>query len=323
MVKMNRLAVYFALCFVATASIAAAQETFAQKLGWDADDRVLILHVDDAGMSYDSNIGTIRAVDDGVATSFSVMMPCPWVPDIVEWIKANPNHDGGLHLTLTAEWDRYRWEPLAGIGTVPGLVDSEGCLWSNVEQVVANATPDEVEQEIRAQLKRARDMGFDPTHLDSHMGTLFATDPFMERYIKVGIEENIPIMFPGGHNFYAQQQYGDRARDQAWEMAKIIWEAGLPVLDDLHNTSYDWKTEDKTENYIEAVRGLKPGVTMMIMHCTQPTEVFDKISSSGSTRLGDLNAMLDPKLKQAIEDEGVILTTWRELKERRDRVGKD
>ncbi len=292
--------------------------TYAEKLGWPKGTRALILHVDDVGMSYDTELGTIEAIEKGVANSLSVMMPTPWVPHAVEWIKsARP--DAGLHLTLTSEWKSYRWGPVAGKPAVPGLVDPEGALWPNVASVVKNATADEVEREIRAQLDRARTMGFEPTHMDSHMGTLFANDAFLARYIKVGIEQKIPIMFPGGHNFYISQSNPGRDAE-ARELGRRIWAGGLPVLDDLHNNSYDWKTEDKVDRYIDAVRGLKPGVTMMIMHCTRPTEVFAQISNSGTTRLGDLKAMLDPRLRKALADERIVLTTWRELMERRKGV---
>lgn len=328
----------FAACTAGAVSTAAQEDadtrTYAEKLGWNAGDRVLILHVDDAGMSHDSNVGTIRAVEEGAANSFSVMMPCPWVPEIVNYIKKHPEADAGLHLTLTSEWDIYRWEPLAGKAAVPGLVDSEGAMWRSVEEVVANSNADEIEAEIRAQLDRAMSMGFQPTHLDSHMGTLFAHASFMQRYIKVGAEHGIPIMFPGGHGHYAFQQYRGQ-EPMARSIGRQVWEAGLPVLDDLHNTSYNWGYADeggkyskdaasdenyKVGDYIEAIRGLKPGVTMMIMHCTQPSETFPHISESGPTRLGDLNAMLDPRLKQVIEDEGIILTTFRELMQRRKQV---
>jgi hypothetical protein len=309
-----------ALLAVFTAAAQQPEPTYAEKLGWPEGTRALITHVDDAGMSYDSDLGTIEAIEKGVATSVSVMMPCPWVPHIVKWIKKT-KADAGLHLTLTSEWDDYRWGPVAGKLAVPGLVDADGALWDNVPLVVEHATADEVEKEIRAQLDRARTMGFEPTHLDSHMGTLFANDAFMERYIKVGIENRIPVMFPGGHNFFIAQDNPQRVA-KARETGKMLWDAGLPVLDDLHNRSYDWKTEDKTDQYIDAVHNLKPGVTMMIMHCTRPTEVFDKISSSGTLRLGDLKAMLDPRLRKAIEDERIVLTTWRELMERRQAAGK-
>lgn len=315
---------------IAAGSTAQEQDdtTFAEKLGWKKGDRVLILHVDDAGMSHDSNVGTIEAIEKGVANSTSVMMPCGWVPEIVNYIKKHPDVDAGLHLTLTAEWDVFRWGPLAGKSQTPGLVDPEGCLWRTVIEVVKNASADEVEAEIRAQLDRARTMGFEPTHLDSHMGTLFATPAFMQRYIKVGVENGIPIMFPGGHNhFVAQTNPGQMGMARA--AGKQIWAAGLPVLDDLHNFSYDWLDDEKNpekdgnykiSRYIDAIREIKPGVTMMIMHCTRPSENFPHISDSGPTRLGDLEAMLDPALKKAIEEEGIILTTWRELKVRRDKV---
>ena len=95
----------------------------------------------------------------GVATSFAIMMPCPWVPEIARYVKAHPDVDAGLHLTLTSEWELYRWGPVAGRGAVPGLTDPEGCLPRNVAAVVARAKPDEIEREIRAQWERAESIG--------------------------------------------------------------------------------------------------------------------------------------------------------------------
>jgi predicted glycoside hydrolase/deacetylase ChbG (UPF0249 family) len=320
MTRRSILSLIAVVCLVSASGAAQQDMTYAEKLGWPKGTRALILHVDDVGMSYDTEVGTIEAIEKGIANSLSVMMPTPWVPHAVEWIKTS-RADAGLHLTLTSEWKSYRWGPLAGKPAVPGLVDPQGALWPNVASVVKNATADEVEREIRAQLDRARTMGFEPTHLDSHMGTLFATEAFRERYIKIGIEQQIPVMFPGGHNFYQSQDSTDSAAlAQAREIGKRIWAGGLPVLDDLHNKSYGWKTDEKVDQYIDAVRGLKPGVTMMIMHCTRPTEVFDKISTSGPLRFGDLKAMIDPRLRKAVEDEHIVLTTWRELMERRKKV---
>ncbi|HLY72182.1 MAG TPA: polysaccharide deacetylase family protein [Puia sp.] len=310
--------------------------TYAEKLGFPKGARVLVLHVDDMGMSFDSDQGGIAALTTGASTSCSVMMPCPWVPGFIHWLKDHPNIDAGLHLTLTSEWKDYRWGPLAGKSAVPGLVDKEGDLWPSVESVVQHATADEVEKEIRAQLDRARSMGFEPTHLDTHMGTLFGTPSFTERYIKVGIENHIPIMFPAGHDVLIQRQmhFPEAYLQQIRKAGKMLWDAGLPVLDDLENNSYDWKIPDeiknddaklqqyKTKKYIEAIRSLKPGVTMMLMHCTATTEVFQHISDSGPVRKGDMLAMLDPNFKKALQDENIILTTWRELKERRIKAGK-
>ena len=301
----------------AETEVSAAEQTYAERLGFPKGTRAVILHVDDAGMSHDSNVGTWRAIEEGAANSVSIMMPCPWVPEFAKWVRENPEVDAGLHLTLTSEWDHLRWPPLAGKPVVPGLTDEQGCLWDNVPLVIENATPDEVEIEIRAQIERARNLGFEPTHLDSHMGTLFSHIPFMERYIKVGIEEQIPVMFPAGHNTFVGRN-PSRRTEEFLAFGKQIWAGGLPVLDDLHSSSYDWKMEDKVDKYVDVIRNLKPGVTMVIMHCTQTFENFDKISSSGTLRRGDLKAMLDPEIMRVIEEEGVVLTTFRELKQMRD-----
>ncbi|WP_254412926.1 polysaccharide deacetylase family protein [Dyadobacter diqingensis] len=310
------------------------EPTYAEKLGYPKGKKVLIIHVDDVGMSYESNQGAIRAIKEGVANSLSVMMPCGWVPGFVHYLKENPDIDAGLHLTLTSEWKDYRWGPLAGKNQVKGLVDSEGAMWRGVSDVVKNASPDEVEKEIRAQLDRARTMGFTPTHLDSHMGTLFATPEFLQRYLKVGMEEKIPVMFPGGHNTVVQQQEKIIADQLAMTqmVGKQLWNAGLPVLDDLENSSYGWKGPEsgdksekalqkyKTEKYINAIKNIKPGLTMVIMHCTIHTEVFPKISDSYPTREGDFLAMIDPELRKYIEKEGIVLTTWREAMQRRQKI---
>ena len=322
------------LAFSSATKAQTSEATFAEKLGFPKGKKVIIMHVDDVGMSYESNQGAIKAIKEGVATSLSVMMPCGWVPGFVHYLKENPNIDAGLHLTLTSEWNDYRWGPLAGKPAVKGLVDSEGAMWSSVANVVKNASADEVETEIKAQLERARAMGFQPTHLDSHMGTLFATDDFLGRYLKLGMTEKIPVMFPGGHNTIVQKQekvVGDRLA-MTRMVGKQLWDAGLPVLDDLENSSYGWKGPEngdkskealqkyKTAKYIQALKNLQPGLTMVIIHCTQNSEIFPHISDSWPTRQGDLMAMIDPELKKYIEKEGIILTTWREVMTRRQNV---
>ncbi|MDF9796639.1 putative glycoside hydrolase/deacetylase ChbG (UPF0249 family) [Catalinimonas alkaloidigena] len=336
-------------------SLKAEAQTYAEKLGWEAGQKLLIMHVDDAGMSYDSNQGAIQAMEKGIANSVSIMMPCPWAASFVKYAKDHPETDAGLHLTLTSEWKDYRWHPLSGIPAVPGLVDGEGAMWHTVEQVATHASPDEVEQEIRQQVERALRLGYRPTHLDSHMGTLFATEEFIRRYVKVGVDYDIPVMIPGGHNTLLRQGYREQgirrlreagkykegmevplpeAVSKAETVGEMVWKAGLPVLDDLHTISGDWalpegkeKNEQnihelKVQKFKELFENMRPGVTMVIVHCTDPTEVFPKISGSGLSRKGDLLAMMDPRLKQYLKDNNIQLTTWRELKSRRGRLNK-
>ena len=247
----------------------------------------------------DTELGTIEAIEKGVANSLSVMMPTPWVPHAVEWIKAT-RADAGLHLTLTSEWKLYRWGPLAGKPAVPGLVDPQGALWPNVASVVKNATPDEVEREIRAQLDRARTMGFEPTHFDSHMGTLFATpEPSSSATSRSGSSSRSRSCSPAGTTsiWRRARRRAPRARARS---ASGSGPAGCPCSTTSTTTATAGRPKTRWTCYIDAVRGLKPGVTMMIMHCTRPTEVFAQISSSGTVRLGDLKAMLDPRLRKAL-----------------------
>lgn len=326
--------------------------TYAEKLGFPKGKKVVIFHVDDAGMSFESNQGAFQAIQQGVASSCSVMMPCPWAGTFLRESKALPQIDIGLHLVLTSEWKTYRWEPLAGQNIVPGLVDPEGSFWPSVEEVVSNATAEEVYLELKAQIDRALLFGIQPSHLDSHMGTLFANPDFLESYIKVGIEYQIPIMFPGGNNKLITENFQEPIIKQlkkegkyqegmklpapdillaAQEMGKKIWDLGFPVLDDLHKNSGDWKpnkspysqeelSQFKVIKFMEVLDKMEPGLAMIIVHCSENTENFQHFSSSEKSRQADLEAMLSPELKAYIEEEKIILTTWKEVMERRKKI---
>jgi predicted glycoside hydrolase/deacetylase ChbG (UPF0249 family) len=309
------------MAWMVAATVQVCAESYAEKLGWKKDDIVVILHVDDAGMSHGSNLGVMQSITEGVATSFSIMMPCPWVPELMEWIKQNPTVDAGLHLTMTSEWKKYRWGPLAGKAAVPGLVDEQGCMWHSVPQVVANASPDEIEKEIRAQIERAETLGLEITHLDSHMGTLFARADFFERFLKVGIEKQIPILAVGGHMTHTRVENG-AAATALKPLASKIWAAGLPVIDDLHTSVTSWKPDVKKEKFMKLIRELKPGITEILFHCSVMTEELPLITGSAASRHADTQLMKDPELKALLKERNIQLTTWRELKIRRDEAGK-
>ncbi len=309
------------LSTVTFAPVSNRAESYAEKLGWKKDDIVLILHVDDAGMSHGSNLGVMQSVEQGVATSFSIMMPCPWVPELVNWIKKNPTVDAGLHLTLTSEWEQYRWGPLAGKPAVPGLVDAQGCLWHSVQQVCASASPDEIEKEIRAQIERAEKLGIEITHLDSHMGTLFARADYFERFLKVGIEKQIPILAVGGHMTHTMVENGEAAK-ALLPLAAKIWAAGLPLIDDLHTSVTSWKPAEKKERFLKLIRELKPGITEVLFHASVMTEELPLITGSAASRDSDTKLLKDPELKALLKERNIHLTSWRELKARRASAGK-
>ncbi|NIA13874.1 MAG: ChbG/HpnK family deacetylase [Nitrospiraceae bacterium] len=317
----RRWTVVLAVLVSLTVVFAANAQTYAERLGWGALDRVVIFHVDDVGMCHGANMGAIEAMTDGVATSASVMFPCSWVSGLAVELESHPGLDVGIHLTLTSEWLRYRWGPLAGKNQVPNLVDPHGCLWPTVEEVITHANAIDVEKEVRAQIERCLAVGITPTHLDSHMGTLFATSDFRQVFLDVGVELGIPILAPGGHLQHVLVENGHLA-DAAIELSQQAWDAGLPAIDDLCTGLSSSDPAVTKANVINFLDTMLPGITEVILHCTRPSGNFPNISASGASRLADTLAMIDPDVRQFIEDEGIILTTWRELKERRDAVTK-
>jgi predicted glycoside hydrolase/deacetylase ChbG (UPF0249 family) len=310
------------ILFAAVASLSAMAEeaTYAERLGWPEGSRVLILHADDLGLSLASNEASIATIEAGPVTSVSIMMVCPWVPHFVDWLREHPKVDAGLHLTMTSEWGPFRWAPAAGRNAVPGLVDPRGYMHDSVRDVVKHATPDEVEKEIRAQIAQAERLGINVTHIDSHMGALYASPAFFERYMKVAIEKGLPFLIAGGHLTKARENEGDDVVDALQQVVPVVWEAGLPVLDDIDTSTYAWDGLDKTGRFVEAIRTLKPGVTWLNVHPTMPTHEAKIITGNREKLFGDYHGLVDPKVMAALNEEGIILTTWKELKERRANV---
>jgi predicted glycoside hydrolase/deacetylase ChbG (UPF0249 family) len=166
-----------------------------EQLGFAAGTKVAVVHADDIGMSHAANVGAFAALDSGPATCGSVMVPCPWSHEAAEMAQARPDVDLGVHLTLNAEFDGYRWGPVAGRTTVPSLVDEAGHLFRTSRETVKFGSVEDVRTELRAQVDAALAMGIDVTHLDSHMGTVFHPK-FFEIYLELGREYQLPLFLP-------------------------------------------------------------------------------------------------------------------------------
>src|SRR5260370_19426989 len=147
----------------------SATKTLAERLGYPRDAKLLVVHADDLGAAHSINRAAIKALQSGLVSSASIMIPCPWLPEIAAYARAHPEADLGLHLTLTSEWSLYRWSPVLGRERVPSLLDSSGYLYPLESEATAQMDIKEVEAEIRAQIAPARALGIQPTHLDSHM----------------------------------------------------------------------------------------------------------------------------------------------------------
>jgi predicted glycoside hydrolase/deacetylase ChbG (UPF0249 family) len=152
-------------------------QSLNSRLGYPDDAKLLIIHADDLAVSHSENRASFEAMKMGSVNSGSIMVPCPWLHEVAAFVSANPEHDLGLHLTLTSEWKHYKWSPVALLPHDSGLTDSLGYMHIDCAAMGALATPATVETELRAQIARAKRAGIEPTHFDSHMGCLFFTNP--------------------------------------------------------------------------------------------------------------------------------------------------
>ena len=293
-------------------SAVSSAGNLAEKLGYPSDTKLLIIHADDVGMCHAVNRATIKALEKGIITSGSIMVPCPWFLEIAEYCRQHPEADLGIHATLTSEWKHYRWRPVSSIDKVPGLVDEEGYLWHSVEDVVKHATPEEVETEIRAQVQRAIDFGIKPTHIDTHMGTVYTSPEFFKAYCKVAREFGIPPMIVSPESDVAKQRRkSNRVIASLFETLDTL-ASGLPMLDNLVTGVGSVKLERRREEYKEVIRNLKPGVTQIIVHLGLDRPEMHAITSSWLARYNDFRIFTDPEMKRFIEEQGVKLIGWRD-----------
>jgi chitin disaccharide deacetylase len=301
-----------AVIAVATAAgVEAKEKSLVERLGFDKDTRALMIHADDVGMCRSVNFATTKALTEGVAASAAVMVPCPWFPEIAAWSREHPEADLGLHLTLTSEWRYYRWRPVAPITQVKGLLDEEGFMWRDVEGVVKHASPEEVEIEIRAQIERARQFGMKPTHVDSHMGTLFADKRFFDAYIRVAKDVKIVPMIPGPTPDILLQAAGLGLNYT--QLTRDLAAKGYVVLDKL-TTSLTKKTyEERKAELMQFIRDLKPGVTELIVHLSGDEDEIQHISGSWPTRSIEGRMMLDPEIKAFVAEQKVRPIGYRPL----------
>jgi predicted glycoside hydrolase/deacetylase ChbG (UPF0249 family) len=290
---------------------AAERPTLVERLGHKKDARLLMIHADDVGMCHSVNAVTIRAMTEGLASSASIMVPCPWFPEIAQWAREHPDADLGLHLTLTSEWSVYRWRPVAPIDQVPGLLDPEGFMWRSVEDVKAHASPKEVETEIRAQIERARKFGIKPTHVDSHMGTLFSEPRFFEAYVRVAKETGIFPMLPSPTPEIIAE---GKAMDIDYPaLASKLESQGFLLLDRL-DTGLDAEPyEERKAELQKLIRTLQPGVTELIVHLSGDDDEIHHVTGNWKRRYHDYRLCMDPDIRKLIQDEGVKLTGYRPL----------
>ena len=309
MTSARSLAVAAACCLLASSAFAADSP--------EAGKKYLIIHADDAGMSHSVNRATIDSMERGIVSSTSIMVPCPWFAEFAEYAKKNPERDYGIHLTLNSEWKHYRWGPVAPRHKVKTLLDKDGYLLPDVPDTFFKALAREVEIELKAQIDGAIEAGIPLSHLDTHMGAAVSRPDLIEVYVKLGIEYNLPVMWSRTANEEVARKYPFLNASIAGTLPKLE-KAGLPLLDQLTTTVGDGPPEQRRAAYMKFLRDLKPGITQLIVHCGYYDEELKAITSKARDRDTDREVFMDPKVIAEVEQLGIEVVTWKQVREMRD-----
>jgi len=270
--------------------------SLAERLGHGADAKLLILNCDDLGFCHAANMGVYDALRHGLATSASLMVPCPWARGAAAGYRGE---DVGVHLTVNAEHDLYRWGPITH---APSLLDGDGGFPRTVADVWDHADLDEVRRECRAQVERAILWGFDVSHLDAHMGTMQIKSEFFDVYLDLAVEFRLPLRLSGPAT---EGPIGFPFRSLAAD-AGVVFPDELVVVPGVGSR----------EVLLQAVAELGSGVTEAYLHPAVASPELDAMASDAEQRVDDHRLLVhDPELSRAIADAGVTLIGYRELRD--------
>lgn len=307
--RVRSLAIFSCLAFLC-GTIAQAQPAAAA--GPKAK-RSLIVHADDAGMSHSVNLATIEGMEKGIVTSTSILVPCPWFIEFAAYARQHPDRDYGIHLTLTSEFEPYRWGPVSPRDQVPSLVDKDGFLWRDNGPVDAHVKLNEAEIELRAQIERARQFGVPLSHLDTHMGTLLSRPDLLELYVNLAIEYNLPIMFTRQATNPTMQLAYPALRGRGQQLLDALDQHHLPVLSSVLMLYQKGEHESRKRRYLNAFEMLPSGVNEVIVHCGIDNAELSAITSSSTLRDSDRRLVTDPEVKSHLDRLGITLTNWKQF----------
>ena len=308
---MSLAAFAFAAVLVAAASGSQTNgRSVQERLGYAANARLLVLHADDLGMAHSVNRATFEALEKGWITSSSILVPCPWFPEVVRFAREHPDADLGIHLAVNSEWNDFRWRPVSPVDAVSSLLDKDGYLPLEETGVVANAKPDQVDRELRAQVDRAKAAHINLTHLDSHMGTLFRSPALLDVYLKLGPAYNLPLLL--------ERASGDRSaaaatspwalgaqRDALVDRVVSLDAPGAPMS--------EW-----TDAYEKLLSPLPPGVYELILHLAYDDEemrgaTWDHPNWGAAWRQADFDMVKSQRFRDFLKSNGFTLVKWKDL----------
>lgn len=295
----------FTLVSLSVAHSQNIEKTIAERLGYPRDAKLLIVHADDLGMAHSVNAATIKAFETGLVNSGSIMVPCPWLSEIAAYARTNAQADLGLHLTLTSEWTSFRWGPVTPKDRVKSLLDKDGYFYLTETEAASHADPKEVELEITAQIEKARALGIQPTHLDSHMGTLYQNKALFEVFLRVARNNKLPVRI--AKTWFARADF-----------LPAILNPDDVYIDRILDINPSVTPNDWAKFYSDAFKNLQPGVTEVVIHLA-----YDDGEMRGATinhpdwgaawRQRDFDFFTSDDFRKLLQENQIKLITWREL----------
>jgi predicted glycoside hydrolase/deacetylase ChbG (UPF0249 family) len=284
----------------------AAAPSLAERLGFKATDKILIINVDDIANSHAANAAVMDAMENGLATSATIIVPGPWFPEIADYARTHPKADFGVHLAHTSEWKTYKWGPIASKSEVPGLVDPQGYLWPDIASVYKNSSPEQAYIEARAQIKKAMAAGIDLTHLDSHMGTLQYNDTYFQVYRRLAKEFDLPLRMAS-----QEMLAGAGGSHQREQLA-----ADGIVCPDYLIIGGRKEGESMNDYWKRMLSDLKPGVTELFIHASVPGDEIAHITNSWKDRGEEYRLFTkDPEVRKILDSQNVKRIGYRALRD--------
>jgi hypothetical protein len=283
-------------------------------LGLPADARVAIVHADDVGMCHGANVAFGELFRTGAVTCGGVMVPCPWFSETAEMAGAAPELDLGVHLTLTSEWQSYRWAPISTASRASGLIDEHGYFWRRLPLLAAHAVPEAAEAEMRAQIERALAAGIDVTHLDTHMGAALLPS-LAEIYIRLGCEYRLPILFPRHFQGYAGVlDFAGVPLEGYAPLFERLEAEGWPLVDHFRMTPGVPSAESERA-YRELVAILPSGLTMVALHPNAGGDIETIVPATAHFRTDEYRILGDRTFQDFVAAQGIRTLGFRPLRE--------
>jgi chitin disaccharide deacetylase len=281
-------------------------KSLAERLGHPANSRLLIIHADDLGMMHTVNTAIFEAFDKHWITSASILVPCPWFPEVAQWAKTHPDADLGVHLALNADWTSYRWTPVSPQPPGSSLLDADGYLPLLTPDVAAHAKMSDVTTETHAQVDKALAASIHISHLDTHMGTIVSTDDLTAVYLATGQSYKLPVLL----------SRKDNAHDL--DVSKLHLPPNAIVLDGLLEMMPGVPPSQWLDAYKKMLQPLPPGTYQLIVHLAHnDAEIqgatFDHPDWGAAWRQNDLDLVQSPGFQKFLKDQSFILISWKDL----------